>query len=183
MREKVCASFFFVKRKVLNYDFILWGTWWSMEAGQPPAEHRAGINSLALPRTRWVSPFVLGCTCLQLVPVSSGSFVAVTAENSSCLPVTSCVPNKNSLEHYCSPVPLLQQKLLNYFLQKPEQPSLPHPAGCNILTCRFREQVLGRSGFLWWTGSFWGQQQWRGKNSPIMSKGLGSHVDVPFEDL
>lgn len=43
------------------------------------------------------------------------------------LPSSNCAPNKNSPRHYCSPVPRFQQKLLNYFLQKPEQPCLPFP--------------------------------------------------------
>lgn len=95
-----------------------------MEAGQPPAKHRSGINSSALPRTPWVSAFLLGCTCLRLVPVCSGPFVAVTAGNNSCLPVT-VFPIKTPWGTV--PVPLFQQKLLNYFLLKPEQLCLPFP--------------------------------------------------------
>lgn len=38
-----------------------------------------------------------------------------------------CVPSKSSLGHYRNPVPLFQQKLLNYFLLKPEQLCLPFP--------------------------------------------------------
>lgn len=170
---------------VLSHKGHKEGVW---KAGQPPAEHRSGTNSLALPRTPWISPFLLKrwCSwCLSpLIPVwLSLQGLQLTWDN-CCFPVT-VFPVKAAWGIPGVPVPVFQQKLLNDFLQKPEeQPCLPFPpAGCNILTCRLREQVFGRSGFLWWTGPFWGQQQWRGKNSPIMSKGLGSHVDVPFKDL
>lgn len=85
-----------------------------------------------------------------------------------CL-VCNYVTNKSSLGHYSRPF-----TSICFVLEPEEQPS---PLLCLLyatLTCRLCRRVFWWSRLFRWTGAFWRQLQRCRKNSPIMSKGLGS---------
>lgn len=121
-REKISASFFFVKWKVIDYGSILRDM--MKEYRSRSATCRAQIWN-KLPRTLLSVTF-----CAGLHLPAAGTCLLCSLCGCHCreqLPSCNCVPNKNSLGHYWIPVPLFQQKLLNYFLQRQEQLCLSFP--------------------------------------------------------